>query len=314
VNGLVTFGGRLHATGFYQPGFFRYEGGTTWTPLGSPEGPEDKGPMRTEALCVFNGSIYATGYDEGAVYRFDGEKWARAGLLGTATRTQAYWNGTKWIPTGLDGDETGTQVYSLSVYQGKLHAGTWPEGKVYRYEGDDHWVSTGRLGEEQEIMGAAVYNGKLYAGSLPMGEIFRYDGDENWRSVGRVDFTEDVIYRRAYSMAVYRGRLFSGTFPSGRVRSFEAGKMVTWDREFPSGWRHIGAVKAGGVLKLFADGKQVAVSDGEFAAEEFDLSNDVPLRIGFGQHDYFRGKMKDVRLYRRALDPEEIAAMAAVER
>lgn len=306
VNGLVTFGGRLYATGFYQPGFFRYEGGTAWTPMGSPEGPEGEDPMRTEALCVFNGSIYATGYDEGAVYRFDGEKWIRTGLLGTATRTQAYWNGTKWIPTGLDGDETGTQVYSLSVYQGKLHAGTWPEGKVYRYEGDDNWVSTGRLGEEQEIMGATVYNGKLYAGSLPMGEIFRYDGDEKWRSVGRVDFTEDVIYRRAYSMAVYRGRLFSGTFPSGRVRSFEAGKMVTWDRELPSGWRHIVAVKAGGALKLFVDGKQVAESDGEFAAKDFDLNNEAPLRIGFGQHDYFRGKMKDVRLYRRALDPERL--------
>ena len=300
VNGLVNFKDHLYATGFYQPGFFRYEGGKEWRSMGTPE------DLRTEALAVHNGSIYATSYDEGSVFRFDGSSWHRTGSLGTASRTQAYWDGKKWVPTGLKGEETGTQVYSLGLHRGKLVAGTWPEGKVYRYEGGTKWKSTGRLGEEQEIMGSNHYNGKLYAGSLPMAEIFRYDGDEKWNSVGRVDFTKDVIFRRAFSLAVFKGRLFSGTFPSGYVRSFEAGKVVTYDDELKSGWRHITAVKEGDRLKLFIDGKQVAVS-GKFNPKDYDLTNDSPLLIGFGQYDYFNGRIRDVQLYKRALKEAEVA-------
>lgn len=280
INGMAVFQGKLYVTGFYQPGLFRYEGGAEWKSLGSPDG------MRPEALCVYNGSLFATGYDEGAVYRFDGEKWHRTGILGDAT-----------------------QVYGLVIHEGKLLSGTWPKGTVYRYEGDDNWVSTGRLGDSEEVMGPAVYNGKLYAGTLPMAEIFRYDGDRNWNSVGRVDFTEDVVYRRAWSMAVFNGRLFTGTLPSGHVRSFEAGKNATYDKEFPAGWRHIAAVRDQNRLKLYVDGELVAQST-EFDPQQFDLDNDAPLKIGYGQHAHFHGRLKDVRLYGKALTPEEVQRLA----
>ena len=56
------------------------------------------------------------------------------------------------------------------------------------------------------------------------------------------------------------------------------------------------------------DGKSVAKSTAGAAA--LDLTNDRPLRIGFGPHDYFRGSLSDVRLYGRALDAEEIAGLA----
>lgn len=283
INGMAVYRGKLHVTGFYQPAMFRYEGGTEWTSLGSPNG------MRPEALCVYNGDLYATGYDEGAVYRFDGETWNSTGILGDAT-----------------------QVYGLVVHQGRLHAGTWPQGTVYRYEEDGRWTSTGRLGNAEEVMGPNVYNGKLYAGTLPMAEIYRYDADSDWKSVGRVDFTPDVIYRRAWSMAVYDGRLFSGTLPSGHVRSFEAGKNATWDREFPAGWHHIAAVRERGRLALYVDGEPVAHST-DFEPDAFDLTGAAPLRIGFGAHDVFFGTMREIRLYSRALAPEEVQVLAGVE-
>jgi len=47
----------------------------------------------------------------------------------------------------------------------------------------------------------------------------------------------------------------------------------------------------------------------EFEAKSFDLSNDAPLRIGFGQYNYFKGSIKDVRLYRRALTKSEVIKM-----
>jgi hypothetical protein len=280
VNGMVVFRGKLYVSGFYQPGLFRYEGGTDWTALGSPGG------MRPEALCVHNGAIYATGYDEGAVYRFDGKEWTHTGRLGDAT-----------------------QVYGLVIHRGKLHAGTWPKGTVYRYEGDGRWISTGRLGDAQEVMGPNIYNGKLYVGTLPMAEIFRYDSDQSWTSMGRVDFTPEVKYRRAWSMAVFQGKLFSGTLPSGHVRSFEAGKSVTYDHELKPGWRHIAAIRNGNRLELYIDGRRVATSS-TFNPSDYDLTNDQPLRIGFGEHDYFNGRLSDVRLYRRALSAEEVAELA----
>ncbi|WP_298868996.1 LamG domain-containing protein [uncultured Gimesia sp.] len=112
---------------------------------------------------------------------------------------------------------------------------------------------------------------------------------------------------RAFSLAVFQGRLFSGTFPSGHVRSFEAGKVVSFDKELKSGWRHIAAVKQGGRLKLFIDSKLVAES-GEFDAQDFDLTNQATLQIGFGQYDYFKGKISEVRLYKRALTEPEVRA------
>jgi hypothetical protein len=36
------------------------------------------------------------------------------------------------------------------------------------------------------------------------------------------------------------------------------------------------------------------------------LSNDQPLRIGFGETDYFSGKLREVRVYNRALNLEEV--------
>jgi hypothetical protein len=280
VNGMVVYRGKLYASSMYSPGLFRYDGGTKWTSCGSPEG------KRVEALAVYNGAIYATGYDQGAVYRYDGEKWTHCGKVGDSTQT-----------------------YGFAVYEGQLYVSSWPNARVYRYAGDNNWIDVGRLEEEHEVMGLAVYNGKLYGGTLPLAEVFRYDGDSNWTKTGRIDFTPDVRYRRAWVMAVFQGKLFCGTLPSGHVYSMEAGKSVTYDKEFRPGWNHLAAVKAGDRLKLYVDGKLAATSTA-FNPAEFDLSNQKPMAIGFGAHDYFDGSLRELRLYNRALTDAEVGKLA----
>ena len=74
------------------------------------------------------------------------------------------------------------------------------------------------------------------------------------------------------------------------------------------GWRHLAAVKAGGLLKLYVDGQCVARS-APFDPGDYDLTNGQPLLIGFGQHDHFNGKMRDLRIYRRAMVDEELAGL-----
>jgi len=53
------------------------------------------------------------------------------------------------------------------------------------------------------------------------------------------------------------------------------------------------------------------VGESKSSAAEYDLSSKSPLRIGFGPNDYFCGRMRDVRLYQRALNTAEIKQLAA---
>ena len=121
-----------------------------------------------------------------------------------------------------------------------------------------------------------------------------------------------MLYRRVWTMAVFDGQLFAGTLPSGHVWRMRAGQVATLDRELPSGWHHLAAVRQGGLVRLYLDGKPVA-SVGEVGGPALDLSNELPLSIGSGPHDYFLGAMSDLRLYGRALTEAQVAALAGGE-
>ena len=277
VASLIEYRGKLFAGSLYKPaGFFRYEGDQTWAAFPTPDG------RRVEALTVFNGGLFATCYDDGFVFRFDGEAWQEVGKIPNATQT-----------------------YGFAVHAGSLFVSEWPQAHVFRYTGGTAWEDVGKLGSELEAMPLLVYNGKMYGGTLPLAQVYRYDGGTDWTNIGRVDLTPDVKYRRAWSMAVYKGRLFVGTLPSGRVLSIEAGRNVTFDNLFPSGWHHVAAVRDADRLRLYVDGEQVSESV-TLRPDNLDVSNPQPLRIGFGAQDHFQGKLADVRIYRGALSADQI--------
>lgn len=284
VFAMAVFRDKLYATPLRPEGkgLYRYEGGEKWVLCAVP--PEDR---RVQPLVVYNGSLYGGSYNQGHFFRYD----ERSG----------------WIDLGQIPDTT--QVYSFAVYQGRLYACNWPTGLVLVFDGKRNWTSVGQLGQEREVMGVSVYNGKLYAGTLPLAQVYRYDGPNRWTCTGQLDTTPNVKYRRAWSMAVYSGKLYCGLLPSGHVLSYQAGKSATDDHELPAGWRHVAAVKNGGQLKVFVDGRCAATSD-PFHPADYDLSTGVPLRLGFGEHDYFKGKLRDLRLYRRSLTETEIGVLA----
>lgn len=280
IGGLAVYRGKLYASSLYKPaGFYRYEGGSKWTDCGTPNG------KRVVALAVFGGFLYASSYDGGRVYRYDGKAWTDCGPLGD-----------------------NTQTYSFVVHQGRLYAGTWPSGRVFRFEEVGRWTDVGRLGQEKEVMGMVVHNGRLLAGTLPLAEVYQYEGETRWKKLSRLDLTPDVTYRRAWTAAEHQGRIYFSTLPSGHIHSFEAGKNVAWEHELPTGWHHVAAVKRAGQLELYLDGKRVAVSP-PFEAGDYDLATGSPLRIGAGATDFFRGRLRDVRLYRRSLSEAEIVAL-----
>ncbi len=281
VGGMTVYRGQLYASSLYRPaGFFRYDGETRWVDAGTPGG------KRVEALGVYNGFLYASSYDGGYVYRYDGANWTDCGRLGE-----------------------NTQTYSFAVYQGRLFVGTWPSGRVYRFEDVGQWTDVGRLGEELEVMGMLVHNGRLLAGTLPLAEVYSYEGDTTWKRLTRLDHTPDVKYRRAWTMAEHEGRLFCSTLPSGKVFGFEAGRNMTWGHSLSAGWHHIAAARSSDRLTLYVDGQRVSQS-GEFDPAQFDLNSAASLQIGFGANDSLRGRLADLRLYRRVLNPNEIRHLA----
>ena len=183
----------------------------------------------------------------------------------------------------------------------------WTEARVFEYAGGERWIGvcwamTGSDGHD-------VCNGKLCRNPSP-GRSVSQDGPQ-WSRLQQLDLTPDVRYRRVWSMAVYGGRLYCGTLPSGRVFSMEAGKCVTHDYELSPGWHHIAARRAATSLALFVDGQPVASAE-DVGLRTMDIENEAPLLIGSGPVDDFNGRLRDVRLYGRALSDEQIKRLASM--
>jgi len=277
VYSLTVFRQKLYATSFHQRGAYVYEGGTEWKYIGPDE--------RLMSFTIYKDQLY-TLVNGGPVYRYNGdEDWTLCGTPGASDQT-----------------------YAAATYRGELLVGTWPNCEVLRYDGGEKWTSFGRVGYEMEVMAMALYNAKIYFGTLPMANVWRLD-DNDYAYIGNIDNSPEVYLRRVWSMAVYQGKLFAGTLPSGKVLSYEAGRMATSDMALPPGRHHIAAVRDGDMLRLYVDGKLAAQSS-SFDSSEFDLNTEQPLKIGFGAHQYFKGTMSDLRLYRGALQADEIQQLS----
>jgi hypothetical protein len=311
VNSLASFNGQLYAAAFNidysgsaEPGrCYVYEGGQKWRSCGEFKG-------WPHAMAVNDGQLFAA-YPQGEVFAYDGQSWTPLGN-----------------PHGSF-DEC-NQIHSLGVYRGELYEGSWPKGKVAVWR-DGKWIDLGQLGDSTEVVALTAYNGCLYAGSIPRAEVFRLDPGDQWTSIRRLfdppgfepapvgSGAKDVQdWTRASSLAVYQGKLFASTATCyreminpavsgdtrGEVHAYSAGAAVSLDRDMQPGWRRVAAVRRGGTLKLYVDGRVAATMESD--GEPLDVSNDAPLLIGFGPQAHFSGKIREVRLYNRALDGDEV--------
>lgn len=290
VNALTVYDGELYAADFYAKGVFVMERRGVWRSTGLDR--------RVVALTGFDGALWAMLMDGGQIMRY---------------RPDDGWEQV------VDADEV-TQMYGGAVHCGRLYVGGFPRAWTFRVESDHTLTRLGHPGHEAEMMGMALYNGKLYGGTLPLANVYRFDEhrpsefegwSQAWNVVDTVDNTPGVSVRRAWSLCVHQGSLYCGTLPGGHVGRFNAGRMASWDRALPGGWRHIAAVRDAKELRLYVDGREVARS-ATFAPDGMNIGNTAPLLVGMGGHAPFRGAMRDFRLYGRALTPLEIDALAAL--
>jgi hypothetical protein len=243
-----------------------------------------------------------------------------------------YEGGESWINIG-DHPFGITQIHKLQIYRGDLIVGTWPQGYVLRYLGNKAWENMGALGIDpmdsiNEVNDLFVYNSKCYAGVIPKAEVYRYDSTYHWKNMGRLVHNKDwsklteniATWARVPCFASYKNMLYAGTSTChgrasadpdinvGRVFSIELGKMVSYDDDIGSGWTHIACVRNKNKLKLYINGTLVDEVTG-LQERSYNISNPLPLKIGFGEHNYFRGFAKDLRVYNTGLNELEINAI-----
>jgi hypothetical protein len=365
VGPMVVHGGTLHAAtcnydwtrvmqeeGLDWCHVYAYEGGQKWRDCGQPG--QNK---RLIALASYRGQLYTAGDDRsgGTLKLFahaGGTAWQQCAVIPTRRgffpHAMGVYQDKLFVGTGslhtwdcehvvYAGTPAGcTQVHSLEVYQGQLYAGTWPEGKVFRYAGGEEWVDCGRLGDSTEVNALVVYNGKLYAGSIPRSEVYRYEGGQEWTRIARFHAPEGwepslasdpdpVRFRewsRVTSLTVFQGRMFASlgscTASSqdapcdyrGQVMSVQAGQCVTCDHNLGAGWQHVAAVRSGGALALYVNGAPVAQSVCA-EAEGWNLDSMEPLLVGNGPVGPLAGQLSDVRIYQRALTQGELVPLVA---
>jgi hypothetical protein len=176
-------------------------------------------------LAVHDGQLFAGTFEPGEaqaghVYRYDGQTWTDCGT-----------------------PDNCNSVSSLAVYQGKLYVGTGKYrkdgsaltdsknfnlgGKVFRYEGDNHWAYCGTLPDVEAINGMVVFNDRLYASSMykPAG-FFRYEGGTEWTACATPDGN------RVESLAVHNGAIFASGYDQAAIYRYDGDK-----------WEHLGLLE-----------------------------------------------------------------------
>jgi hypothetical protein len=210
------------------------------------------------------------------------------------------------------------EINALNVYNGQLHGGTIPRAEVFRFN------PAAQRGVPIPPPPPESKPQRRVRRTAPPLE----PGSPAWTSVRRFldpagyEFRSPNEWARVTSLTTFQGKQFAslGSCTSSRldapcdfrgtVWSMETGRNVSYDHDLGPGWKHLAAVRCGDRLELYVDGRLTARSTA-FTPTNYDLTNNQSLRIGFGEVDFFSGKIREVRLYRRALPPNAIAGMGA---
>lgn len=290
VGAMAVYRDRLWAVAAHGEGLYVFDG-VGWRLRSSPG-------RRLTALAVVDDQLLGAGNEGGGIVPWLGDV---GGGVFRYDESEDCWSSMGMQPVT-------SQVYSIAGYRGSTYVSTWPQGRVYRHAGGQHWDDCGRLGTEIEVMGLIEYNGSLYAGTLPSASIYRYEGSAGWVSTGNVDDTPDQRYRRAWGMAVFQGRLFCGSTPKGHVYSLVEGLNATADRDPGSGRHHFAGVLDGQQVALYVDGALAGVQrwHGPTPPEPAGAAAfEGPIACEFP------GEVTGLRVYDRALTADEVRGLTA---
>lgn len=290
-----------------------------------------RGDRRWEQVMSFDTFAHPVGLHDGRLI---------LGMLQPASVRS--FDGSAWRDLGnpLGDPRRCDEVHSIVTFHRDLVVGTWPMGRVARWDtGKSRWRQMGRLGDSTEVMAMNVYNGKLYAAAIPRAEVFRYERDADWTSLRRLfgppgwrpvlvanmrrPLNGDQRMRewtRVTSLTEHAGLLYAsiGSCTSaaidapadirGSVQAFGVGVVATTPRSLEPGWHHIAAVRRGSSVSVWVDGREAASATGQLPGS---IATDVALRIGEDETGPYGDAIAEFRAEDRALDDNQIVALAA---
>jgi hypothetical protein len=331
---------------------YRYDGPGRWEDCGQPGRSK-----RLFSLASYRGDLLAAGDDASVHVHRGGGAWEQVMAFDTFAHPMTVhdgrlvlgmlqpasvrsFDGSTWDDLGnpIGDPQRCDEIHSLVTFHGALYAGTWPLGRVARWDpGSRRWRQAGRLGDCTEVMALNVYNGKLYGAAIPRAEVFRYERDGSWVSLRRFfqpPGWRPVLVRnmcrppdgdrrmrewtRVTSLTQYDGLLFAsiGSCTSaaadapadirGSVQAFGAGLVATTPRTLDPGRRHVVAVRRGSTLGVFVDGREAAFARGEMIGS---VGTSASLRVGEDESGRYAGTIDGFRVFDRALEPRAIKAL-----
>lgn len=190
-----------------------------------------------------------------------------------------------------------------------VDAAAGAKGKIV---GNPKWVE-GKFGKALEFDGGT---------HIDFGQILDFDGDQAFSISAWVQMepgAQGTIVAKmndnpdysGWGIDVYEGRLIANIISD--FRQADARQQVSRPMSFGAEWRHVvwtydGSRDAKGT-KLLIDGKEEAVTVAGASVKGI-VKNGWPFLLGARNgKQLFRGKMDDVRVYRRVLSADEIARL-----
>lgn len=315
IFGMASYAGELYASAD-DDHVYRHRDGR-WEPVTRLRG-------YPHPMHVADGLLWVGTVDPGELWSFDGTTWrdegnpeqdpadasqlhsfARPGghlavgtwPLGHVLRREA---GT-WVSLG--GPAGATEINGLQLYGGMLYAGALPYAELSRYDAALGWTSIRRFNEPAD--GALV---DIAASGWQSRQDMAAAAD---------DEPDDSLMRdwgRVTSMVEHDGRLFLSTGNStssyddspdktdlGKVFAMTAGTVATTAHALPPGRHHAAAVRDGGRVSLYVDGRLAATASGRL---------DAPLAMP--EHAQRRtGELLQAQWVDRALTVQEIETLCA---
>jgi Concanavalin A-like lectin/glucanases superfamily len=332
---------------------YRFDGVGRWEDCGQPGN-----ARRLFSLGSWRGELLVTG-DDSTIHRYRGDRsWERIGTFETFAHPMGIhdaelilgmlqpasvrtFDGSEWLDLGnpLGDPARCDEIHSIATYRRQLLVGTWPLGRVARWDVDfGGWRQMGRLGDSTEVMALNVYNGKLYAAGIPRAEVFRYERDGDWTSLRRffdppgwqpvrvanMRRSPDGDRRmrewsRVTSLTQHGGLLYASIASCtsaavdapadirGSVQAMGVGTVATTPQSLEPGWHHLAARATSTRVSIHIDGREVAGAAGQLPRTSATAE---PFRIGEDETGPYRGRIAGFRMDRRPLDDREIEALA----
>jgi hypothetical protein len=218
VSRLRGGGSGLEDSANQNPGgrVLRYEGGQTWSDMGQIDGAD-----AIAALVPYAGSLYAAPmYSEG-VFRFDGPgRWTSCGSPGRRLLALGVHGGALYGAGNDHADVSSAIALTKAgvVVPARSQTGG---GGVFRYDGDDRWVSCGLQPDTTQLYSIETYGDRLHIGTWPAGLVFRgsdldRDGDASWQAIGRLGDETEIMNLQAHN-----GKLYAGTLPHAQIYRYD---------------------------------------------------------------------------------------------